>query len=85
MIMSLKLVETIYDTNYTDLPAMFKKAGEMIELEQSDDSYVKTTGAVVLQLSEDNQISIYGWGKIGVNEIITVLERAKNKLITNME
>lgn len=54
-------VHTIYETNARSIPDMLRSAAENIESEETE-GYVRTSAMIAVQVSEDGQIQVYGWG-----------------------
>ena len=62
MTAKLSVVETLYDSNASNVPAMLRQAAASIESETDDDD--RTKAMVAVQLSHDGTIAIYAWGAV---------------------
>ena len=81
--MALALVETIYDKNFRSVPDMLRLSADSIEAETDADD--KTNAMFGIQLCESGAIELYGWGGIDISEAVVLLERAKMKVIRQIE
>lgn len=81
--MTLKLVETIYDTNAADIPAMMRQAADSIESETDEDD--RTRAMIAVQVTHGGAIAIYGWGAAERFAAIGALQAAIVKLSDNVE
>lgn len=81
--MTLALVETLYDVNASDVPAMLRQSADSIEAETDDND--RTRAMVGVQLSHGGVIAIYGWGKVERFEAIGILQAAIAKLCDVVE
>lgn len=79
----LALVETIYDKNASDVPAMLRKSADSIEAETENDD--RTRAMMGVQLTHGGVIAIYGWGAIDRFTAIGVLQAAITKLTDCVE
>lgn len=82
--MALAEVHTLYETNCRSIADMLRHAAESIEDEvnQSDCSPTKTV--VAIQLSEDGQVQVYGWGETDDLHALGLIERGKHELLSAM-
>lgn len=81
--MTLALVETLYDVNASDIPAMLRQSADSIEAETPDDD--RTRAMVGVQLTHGEVIAIYGWGALDRFTAIGVLQAAITKLTDAVE
>lgn len=81
--MTLALVETIYDVNASDIPAMLRKSADSIEAETSDMD--RTRAMIGVQVTYGEVIAIYGWGALDRFTAIGVLQAAITKLTDGVE
>lgn len=58
---ALKVVETLYETNAANIADMLRQAADNIATETEENS--RTQAMVAVQIHEDGQIQIYGWGQ----------------------
>lgn len=72
-------VVTLFKENASDIAAMLRQAADTIESETDDDA--RTKAVVAVQLHEDGQIQIYGWGATDGLAAIATLELGKAKLV----
>ena len=72
-------VVTLFKDNASDIAAMLRQAADTIESETDDDA--RTKAVVAVQLHEDGQIQIYGWGATDSLSAIATLDLGKAKLI----
>jgi hypothetical protein len=56
----LKVVETIYPTNASNIADMLAQASDSIRAETEDDD--RTEAIVAVQLTESGAVKVYGWG-----------------------
>lgn len=80
---NLKLVETLYETNASDVPAMLRKSADSIEVETDDDD--RTKAMISVQVTHGGVIAIYGWGATDRFAAIGVLQAAIVKLCDVVE
>lgn len=80
--MTAKLAEvhTLYDVNCRSIPAMLRQAADSIETE-AEEGYSPTKAMVAVQISENGQVQLYGWGETEIFHSIALLEIGKQKLI----
>lgn len=81
--MTLALVETIYDTNASDIPAMLRQSADSIEAETHADDRTRIMMAV--QVTHGETIAIYGWGAVDRFTAIGILQAAITKLTDQVE
>lgn len=79
----LALVETLYEKNAADVPAMLRKSADSIEAET--DEHDRTRAMVGVQLTHNGVIAIYGWGALDRFTAIGVLQAAITKLTDQVE
>jgi len=76
--MKLAEVHTLYKTNARSIPDMMRQAAESIETET--DEHDKTKAMIAVQLSDDGEIQIYGWGETDDLSAIGTLTKAIHQL-----
>lgn len=76
-------VETLYDTNCRSIPDMLRQSADNIETEV-EEGYSPTVAMVAIQLSENGQVSIYGWGDINDKHALGIIEMGKYDLLRSM-
>jgi len=81
--MKLSVVETIYETNASDVAGMLRQSADSIESETEDDD--RTRAMVGVQLTEGGVIAIYGWGALDRFVAIGVLQSAITKLTDGVQ
>lgn len=79
----LQIVETLYDVNASDVPAMLRKSADTIAAETDEDD--RTRAMVGVQLTYDGVIAIYGWGALDRFTAIGVLQAAITKLTDGVQ
>jgi hypothetical protein len=79
----LAVVETLYDTNASDVAAMLRKSAESIEAETDETD--RTKAMIAVQVSHGGSIAIYGWGATERFAAIGALQAAIVKLADNVE
>lgn len=72
-------VHTLYETNCRSIPDMLRQAADGIESEGDDDS--PTVAMVAVQLAENGEVQLYGWGDTGDMHALALLERGKHELL----
>jgi hypothetical protein len=77
-------VSTLYATNCRDIPEMLRGAADNIELEPEQSDCSPTKAVVCIQLAENGQINVYGWGDTNDLHALGVIERGKHELLTAM-
>lgn len=77
-------VVTLYKTNASDIPAMLRQAADSIEREEGE-GYAKTEAMVAVQLGDNNEIQIYGWGNTDTQRSYVMLARAMRELLDNLD
>lgn len=81
--MTLRAVETLYEVNASDVPAMLRQSAESIEAETDEDD--RTTGMMAVQVTASGAIAVYGWGAVDRFKAIGVLQAAVVKLADGVE
>lgn len=79
----LPIVETLYEHNASEIPAMLRQSADSIEAET--DEHDRTKAMMAVQVSHEGTITIYGWGKVDRFMAIGVLQAAITKLSDNVE
>lgn len=82
--MALAEVTTLYETNCRDIPEMLRGAADNIEDEPNQPDCSPTVTVIALQLSEDGQINVYGWGDCNDLKALGIIERGKHELLNAM-
>lgn len=80
---TLAVVETLYDKNASDVPAMLRQSADSIEAET--DEHDRTKAMIAVQLTHGGQIAIYGWGEAERFRCIGALQAAIVKLADGVE
>lgn len=73
-------VHTIYETNARSIPDMLRQAADSIETEV-EEGYSPTKAMVAVQISENGQVQVYGWGDTEIMHSIALLQIGVQKLI----
>ena len=71
-------VITLHSTNASDIAAMLRQAADTIEAETEDD--VRTVAIVAVQVAENGQAQVYGWGQTDTLAAIGTLHLGAAKL-----
>lgn len=79
----LAVVETFYEHNASEVPAMLRQSADSIEAETDENDRTKAMMAV--QVTHGGAIAIYGWGSVDRFMAIGVLQAAITKLSDNVE
>lgn len=82
--MALAEVRTLYATNCRDIAEMLRGAADNIELEQDHPECSPTKAVAMIQLSEDGQVNVYGWGATDDFHALGLIERGKHELLSLM-
>lgn len=69
---SLAIVETLFETNASDIAAMLRQAADNIESETDED--IRTEAIVAVQIGENGNIKTYGWGRTDTLKAIGTLQ-----------
>lgn len=80
--MKLAEVHTLYETNARSIPDMLRQAADSIETER-EEGYVPTKAMVAVQLCENGEIKVYGWGETDDMHAIGILHCGLNFLSAN--
>lgn len=80
--MKLAEVHTLYETNARSIPDMLRQAADSIETEGEGD-YSPTKAMVAVQIAENGEIKVYGWGETDDMHAIGMLHCGLNFLATN--
>ena len=81
--MPIAEVTTIYETNCRSIPDMMRQSADSIEAESHEDCS-PTVAMVAVQIAENGQVNIYGWGDTCDLHAIGLLERGKHELLSNI-
>lgn len=76
-------VHTLYETNARSIPDMLRTAAESIEAEVSE-GYSPTVAMVAVQLAENGEIKLYGWGETEIYHSLALLARGQHDLLTTL-
>lgn len=79
----LAVVETLYEHNASEVPAMLRQSADSIEAETDEND--RTRAMVGVQLTHGGVIAIYGWGSLDRFTAIGVLQAAITKLTDGVE
>lgn len=77
-------VHTLYDTNCRSIPDMLRQSADSIESETGE-GFSPTTAMVAVQLTENGEVQIYGWGDTDDQRALSLLMRGQHKLLTILE
>ena len=77
-------VATLYETNARSIPDMLRQAADSIEAEAAE-GYSPTVAMVAVQISENGQVQVYGWGDTDDLRAIGLMERGKHSLLASIE
>lgn len=72
-------VHTIYETNARSIPDMLRHSADSIESE-GPEGYARTVAMIAVQLSEDGDIQVYGWGQTTTIHALGVLTAGAQKI-----
>ena len=72
-------VHTIYETNARSIPDMLRQSADSIETETVE-GYSPTVAMVAVQLSENGEIQVYGWGDTTTIHALGVLHAGAQKI-----
>jgi hypothetical protein len=78
-------VHTIYESNARSISAMLRQAADNIEAEEGDEEISPTVAMVAVQIAENGQVQIYGWGDTDDLRALGLLERGKHQLLATVE
>lgn len=70
--MKLAEVHTLYEENASDIPAMLRQSARSIETE-AEEGYSPTRAMVAVQISEEGDVQIYGWGRTDSMDSLALL------------
>lgn len=73
-------VHTLYEANARSIPAMLRQAADNIESE-AEEGYSPTTAMVAVQLGENGEVQIYGWGDTDDLRALGLLMRGQHHLL----
>lgn len=77
--MSLAEVIPLYETNARSIPDMLRQSADSLEREV-DECYSPTKAMIAVQISEDGEVQIYGWGETDELQAIATLQLGLHKL-----
>lgn len=72
-------VHTIYEANARSIPDMLRQSADSIETETVE-GYSPTVAMVAVQLSENGEIQVYGWGDTTTIHALGVLHAGAQKI-----
>lgn len=72
-------VHTIYEVNPRSIPDMLRQSADSIESEVAD-GYARTTAMVAVQLTDNGEIQVYGWGNTTTIHALGVLHAGAQKI-----
>lgn len=78
--MKLAEVHTLYETNYRSIPDMLRQAADSIETETAE-GFSPTKAMVAVQITENGDVQIYGWGETDDVHALGVLQLGMHQLI----
>lgn len=81
--MSLTEVHTLYETNARSIPDMLRQAADGIETE-AEEGYSPTKAMVAVQLAENGEVKIYGWGETDDVHALGVLQMGIHEQLMTM-
>lgn len=82
--MALAEVSTLYEVNCRNIPEMLRGAADNIESEADEPDCSPTKAVVAIQLSQDGQVVVYGWGDTSDIHALGIIERGKHELLCAM-
>lgn len=77
-------VHTLYESNPRSIVDMLRAAADSIGTEEDDPGCSPTTAVVMIQLAENGDVQVYGWGKTDDMHAIGMIELGKSRLIADM-
>jgi len=72
-------VHTIYETNARSIPDMLRQSANSIESEVPE-GFSRTTAMIAVQLTENGDIQVYGWGQTTTIHALGVLHAGAQKI-----
>ena len=72
-------VHTIYETNARSIPDMLRQSADSIESEGSE-GYANTIAMIAVQLTDNGDIQVYGWGRTTTIHALGVLHAGAQKI-----
>lgn len=75
-------VITLFSENASNIPAMLRQSANSIETETDADS--RTVAMIAVQLAENGQVIVYGWGATDSMKAIATLELGKAKMVREL-
>lgn len=73
-------VATIYETNCRSIPDMLRQSAASIESE-ADEGYARTTAMVAVQIAENGDVQVYGWGDTDIIHAAGLLHLGLQKVV----
>lgn len=72
-------VHTLYEANARSVPDMLRIAADNIESEEPE-GFAKTVAMIAVQLTENGDIQVYGWGQTTTIHALGVLTAGAQKI-----
>ncbi len=72
-------VHTLYEKNASDIGAMLRQAAGSIEAEEGE-GYARTRAVIAVQVSEEGQLQLYGWGNTNTLDALALLELGASEM-----
>lgn len=82
--MKLAEVHTLYETNARSIPDMLREAASNIETEV-EGGFSPTIAMVAVQLTENGNVQIYGWGDTDDLRALGLLQRGQFSLLATLD
>lgn len=79
--MALAEVRTLYESNVRSIPDMLEMAAASIASESEHDDCSPTKAVCMIQLAENGEVQIYGWGDTDDLHCLGMIERGKHELL----
>ena len=77
--MKLAEVHTLYEANCRSIPDMLRQSADSIESEATE-GHSPTKAMVAVQLAENGDVEIYGWGDTDDLHALGLLQRGAHRL-----
>lgn len=77
-------VHTLYESNCRQIPEMLRQAADSIETEEAE-GFSRTVAMGAVQITENGDVQIYGWGETDAYKMLGMLERGKLALLKMLE
>jgi len=76
-------VHTLYESNAAQIPEMLRTAADSIETEESE-GFDPTRAVVAVQIGENGNVRVYGWGKTDTMDSIALLHLGAAQLTNSL-